>query len=158
MPTGDGKTRKTTTKAQMEDRGPEPGENLVASPLCTCINLIKNFNHILLLQNTSGSRKLLLMPITFAAQRKLNKNIIMTRPRLWLKLRFGLRVSGVQGGGAVRSRRQTNISKIILNICSWHVGQTTFDHFAEGQDRAGRNIRCECVRCMWKPFCDITKY
>lgn len=42
--------------------------------VCGSINLIKNFNHILLLQNTSWANETkLLMPITFAEQRKLNK-------------------------------------------------------------------------------------
>jgi len=91
------------------------------------------------------------MPITFAAQRKLNKNQNQSQFETQVVLGQEWRWGGL---------RQTNISKIILNICSWHVGQTTFVHFGWWDEGwTFLHIKCESVRCMWrKPFCDITKY
>lgn len=84
--------------------------------VCASINLIKNFNHILLLQNTSWANETkLLMPITFAEQRKLNKT------------HGELRAARGEGewweeGNVGRTTDVEHISKIILNICTWHVG------------------------------------
>lgn len=80
--------------------------------VCASINLIKNFNHILLLQNTSWANETkLLMPITFAEQRKLNK----THGELRAARGEGERV---EEGNVGRTTDVEHISKIILNICT----------------------------------------